>query len=111
LKAVFENGQTYSELFRNNEYMKLFLGDTCLRSSCYNCRFKKLTLNYADLTIGDLWGAKAIGIKHDDKGLCICNIITKKGNLMIDSIKNKLEISSIDESKYNIIKVKNRGLL
>ena len=39
-------------------YMNGFLDDLYLRPSCYNCQFKKLPKNYADVSIADFWGVK-----------------------------------------------------
>ncbi|MEG1661421.1 MAG: polysaccharide pyruvyl transferase family protein, partial [Clostridiales bacterium] len=35
--ATAENGQTYRALHSEDSFMKLFLGNACLRSSCHNC--------------------------------------------------------------------------
>ena len=53
MRVKFDNSEL-SEPFYNNKYMNLFLGNICLRPSCYDCHFKSL-VRPSDITIGDCW--------------------------------------------------------
>lgn len=58
----------FSELSRNNIFMKGFLADLYLRPCCYTCP-AKCGKSGSDITIGDLWGAPSIiGEDDDDRG-------------------------------------------
>lgn len=102
----FENGNKYSEIYKKNDYMmKYFLSDKFLRPSCTDCKFKKRVSSGADLIIGDLWGINKIHdiIKNDDKGMCLCNILTDKGMELIKKNHLMLDIETIPNDKYKLV--------
>lgn len=76
-----------------NFYIKAFLSNYILRSSCYECKFKTKN-RVSDITLGDLWGANSIVPQmNDDKGLSLIVINSSKGlslfNKIIDDIVYK----------------------
>lgn len=79
LAAAGKNTVLLSDIYYDNPYMKGFLSDIYLRSSCYECKCKNGE-SQSDFTIGDYWGAKEVdrGL-DDDKGLSIVMINTDKG--------------------------------
>ena len=61
----------FREPLNKNLYMRCFLGDLCLRPSCYQCPARN-GKSGSDITLGDLWGAEQICPKiDDDKGLSL----------------------------------------
>lgn len=97
---MFENDNVYSKTFRKDEFMKLFLGDICLRPSCYDCKFKELDRN-SDLTIGDAWGVENYKPHmDDDKGTSIILIHTEQGRKIFNLVKDKMiyEIADVDKA-------------
>lgn len=71
-------GDTESQVFEKDWYMKAFLANASLRSSCLECPAKRSS--GADITLGDFWGFQNIHPEVDySKGVSavICN--TQKG--------------------------------
>lgn len=61
----------FRETLNKNLYMRCFLGDLCLRPSCYQCPARN-GKSGSDITLGDLWGAEQICPEiDDDKGLSL----------------------------------------
>ena len=86
--------------------MTLYIQNSILRESCYNCRYKGKN-NFADIILGDYWG---IGEIHpelfDEQGLSAIIINSKKGKEYIEKqhiLKNTIYVESNIESieKYN----------
>lgn len=71
-------------------YLRLFLDNTTLRPSCYDCLLKKEG-GCADITLADCWNMATIGAKtpDDDKGLSLVIVNTEKGQYLWDSIGQK----------------------
>lgn len=92
------------ESSRENDYMKLFLRNYSLRSSCYQCKIKT-NGSMADITLGDLWGADTfLPEMNDDKGLSAIIVHTQKGREMLQGIADCVKIRAIEYdqvSKYN----------
>lgn len=84
--------------------MKAFLRNTILRDSCYNCHFKKRNRN-SDITLADFWGINNILPEiNDDNGTSLVIINSKKGNEILENIKDKIICKNIDFEtaiKYN----------
>lgn len=80
----------YFTKYSEDIYMKLFLSDICLRSSCYNCKFK-LGNKYSDITLGDFWKVDNYYPElNDNKGTSAVIINTDKGNLIFNGISKDL---------------------
>lgn len=77
-------------------YMKLFLSDIALRDSCYNCNFKKKH-RVSDITLADFWGInKILPEINDEKGTSLLIINSKKGEDLLEEIKEKLDIQEVE---------------
>lgn len=93
----------YSVAWRDDLYMKAFVGDLTLRPSCYDCKHKD-GRSGSDIGLGDFWGVKA---KHkeldDDKGLSLIFLYSEKGKSILEQLtsikRNKIEYD--DAIKYN----------
>ena len=86
-----KNTVSLCEVFPKNTFMKGFLADLYLRSSCYACS-AKCGKSGSDITIGDLWGAPfIIGNDDDDKGTSL--ILAYQENYIVDK---SLWIKEID---------------
>lgn len=84
-KIEFEHS-TYLDKQVNDPYMKLFLGEAILRSSCHDCKFKDMNRD-SDITLGDAWGINKIFPKmDDDKGTSVMFIHSEKGRKLAESI-------------------------
>ncbi len=85
------------KLYRDNDYMKLFLRNMILRPSCHSCQFKDINRK-SDITLGDFWSVDSIMPEmNDDKGVSIMLLHSEKGRALFDAIKDKLEVKKIDD--------------
>lgn len=78
-------GDTESQVFGKDWYMKAFLANASLRSSCLACPVKRSS--GADITLGDFWGFQNIHPESDySKGISavLCN--TQKGERAFNEI-------------------------
>lgn len=78
-------GDTESQVFEKDWYMKAFLANASLRSSCLACPVKRSS--GADITLGDFWGFQNIHPESDySKGISavLCN--TQKGERAFNEI-------------------------
>lgn len=84
-------------------FLQMFLGDFCLRPSCYECHAKKTKLS--DITIADLWGIENLSPEMDDgKGCSWVIVRSQQGKRTLEQIETKLvmkEIGYDDALRYN----------
>lgn len=90
----------YSDIYRNNTYMRGFLSDIYIRPSCYKCKCKN-GISHSDLTIADYW---AIDLSfpdfNDNKGVGLVLINTEKGKQIFDCLDMESKYSNISDAKY-----------
>ncbi len=99
MQMKFANGTEYCERNSNDPYMKGFLDNIYLRSSCYDCAFKTVQRK-ADITLADFWGVwDTLPQMYDGKGTSLVITNTEKGENIINSVSNQLEIVEADLSK------------
>lgn len=73
------NSVSFSDMHRDNPFMRLFLSDIILRPSCHDCRCKE-GKSGADITIADFWGIGYVSPEmDDDKGTSLVIVQTEKG--------------------------------
>lgn len=92
---VQKNGKTiWISRPLTNFFYDFFFSDQLLNESCNTCKLRD-TLLYTDIRLGDYWGPKYRGNLCGVSGV---TIVTKQGQLLIDSIKNqiRIEISTMD---------------
>ena len=71
-------------------YMRAFLSNASLRSSCLNCKSKRFC--GSDITLGDFWGIeKQHPEVNCEKGASAVIINTKKGETVLSGIINNIE--------------------
>lgn len=101
---TIDQKEKFTQLASQNEYMKVFLKDLCLRPSCYGCHSKSLHRN-SDITLADFWGIKNICLElYDNKGTSLVFINSKKGKEIFENIKQDIEYKEVnieEASKYN----------
>lgn len=72
-------GKHIDELHRENDFMKLFLNNVCLRPSCHKCP-ARCGRSHSDLTMADFWNVQLVTDGFSDNrgtSLVLCN--TQKG--------------------------------
>ena len=90
VELKFLNSTAYLKEFKEDPFMRLFLGNICLRPSCYECKFKALQRD-SDLTIGDAWGInKVFPELDDDRGTSVILVHSDKGQELLKSISDNL---------------------
>ncbi len=120
VKQKYANNQCESSIFTQDPFIQLFLGEICLRPSCYNCRFKDIK-RQSDITIGDSWGIENyMPEMDDDKGTSVVIAHTEKGINLINCIKDNLIIKNAEldealpptaDSRKSVLPHKNRERL
>lgn len=105
----FQNDTEYRGNLREDLFMRAFLKDVCLRSSCYDCKFKTLH-RQSDITLADFWGIqRVLPEMDDDKGTSLIFVNTLRGQAMLDKIKHKILYKAIDINEavsYNSAAIK-----
>lgn len=80
----------FSKTHREDKFMRVFLQNICLNSSCADCRYGILP-RIADLTLGDYWGvSKYHPEMDDDKGTSVVLLNTEHGVDLFNSISDKI---------------------
>ena len=89
IRLEFANGHVVEEPYLKNWFVKGFLGNLYLRSSCYHCHFKGLN-RQADITLGDAWGAENFAPNFgDDFGVSLILLNTCKGREAFNTIQDR----------------------
>ena len=100
----YSDGYEFFESKKINKYMKAFLSDKYLNSSCYDCKFKN-EFSKADLILGDFWNYKKVNLDKLDinAGLSLIVINTNRGLEFLNKIPAllKYEISKSIASGKN----------
>ena len=102
---TIEQKNKFTQLSSQNEYMKVFLKNLCLRPSCYDCHSKTLQRN-SDITLADFWGIKNVcpELYDNNKGTSLVFVNSKKGKELFEKIKDNIIYQEVDinvASKYN----------
>lgn len=96
--SVFENGinvRRYPAVA--DPYMNGFLDDIYLRPSCYDCKFKCISKEYADLTIADFWGVNKVDSElNDKKGTSLILINTLQGDRLWNQVTENFYFKEVD---------------
>lgn len=104
----FSDNQVEEKVHHNHEYIKLFLKNVCLRSSCYNCNFKGIK-RISDITLADFWGIQHEFPELDDnKGTSFVIAQTYIGKEIIKNLDNCIieEIPLEKGTRYNPLLLK-----
>lgn len=89
-------GKSYTATNREDPYIRAFVGDLCLRPSCYRCSCKGLT-RCADFTLGDYWGVwdQAPSL-NDNKGTSIVLVHSAKARALWEEISADMTVLAVD---------------
>ena len=98
----FENGSKYLMSGAVDDYFYLFLKNLILRKACYHCKYSN-EQHSTDITLADYWGInKYYPELNDEKGYSLIIVNTKKGEQLLNNIKENIDIQEIewDKAKY-----------
>lgn len=88
----FEDRKEHVKNLQEETFMKGFLSDLYLRSSCYECTGKKF-VNNTDITLADYWAVQEIHPEFDDdRGVTLILVNSKKGRHYLNLIESKMNI-------------------
>ncbi|MDD3304284.1 MAG: Coenzyme F420 hydrogenase/dehydrogenase, beta subunit C-terminal domain [Clostridia bacterium] len=86
IEIKFKDNSTYFKNAKNDAFMKGFLSNIYLRSSCHSCKFATIP-RVADITLGDYWGIGNTNPQLDnDKGTSEILVNSSKGKEIITEI-------------------------
>lgn len=75
-------------------FMRMFLRDYCLRSSCYNCVAKSIKMS--DMTIADFWGIDNVAPEmNDEKGTSLVIVRSEKGEKLFSVIERGIVFKAV----------------
>lgn len=82
-----------SKTLREDKFMRVFLQNICLNSSCVDCKYGKLP-RIADITLGDYWNIATVHPEMDDnKGSSVVLLNTDHGKALFDSVVDGMNYS------------------
>jgi hypothetical protein len=80
----------FSKTLREDKFMRVFLQNICLNTSCADCHYGKLP-RIADVTLGDYWNIASVHPEmDDDKGTSVVLLNTNHGKELFSSISDKV---------------------
>ena len=87
-----------SESYKNNIYMKVYLGNFDLRPICYECPFKSFSSG-SDLTLGDFWGIeKTYPHLYDERGVSLVIVNNERGRHALERTMMCLHECKLDDA-------------
>lgn len=102
LELVFTNSSKYMQDLQHDTYMRGFLRNLYLRSSCYHCNYRKQN-RITDITLADFWGVdNVIPGMNDHRGTSLVIVQSDKGADLLYHIDcKKIKCEYRDAIKYN----------
>lgn len=92
----YESGAHYSVKRSKDPFMRCFVGNLCLRPSCYDCQFKGIS-RASDFTLGDYWGVwSQLPDYNDGKGTSIVLIHSEKGRKIWPELGRQMRLQQVD---------------
>jgi len=89
-----------SKTLRESKFMRVFLRNLCLNTSCADCHYGKLP-RIADITLGDYWNIASVhpGM-NDDKGTSVVLLNSAQGEHLFESIRTNVRCceSSVEKA-------------
>jgi len=96
-----------SKTLREDKFMRFFLQNICLNTSCADCKYGKLP-RVADITLGDYWNIACVHPEmDDDKGTSLVLLNTERGKTLFASVADRVVLC---ESKVEYAIAGNRNI-
>lgn len=103
VKIIFRDGSSDEQTFLIKSYMKTFMSELNVRSTCSECAFKGID-RCSDLTFGDCWHIGVFQKAMDDNlGTTSVYVHSPKGSVLLDMIKNQVNMFPIDTQQEIIL--------
>lgn len=98
MKMTAQNGTVYQAIKRNDPYLRGFLANLYLRSSCHACDCKG-EKNIADIVLADCWNAKQLNVPFSlEKGVSLVLLQSEKGKALFSAVQDQLESYPLDDT-------------
>lgn len=96
LAIEFSNGDDpISETLDQNDYLRAFIGNLCLRRSCYCCPAKE-GRSGSDVTVADFWRVEEVHPElFNPSGVSAFIVHTPKGQEWLEAIKRYADVSQV----------------
>lgn len=92
MELVLDDGEKRYISTKMDDYLDAFYSNLILRPSCHSCGFKSARHD-SDLTLWDSWHAEEVlKIRKDNKGFTNIAVQSKKGNILLESARDFLDI-------------------
>ena len=99
IRFEYEDGTVYSKKNNEDPFLRAFVGDLCLRPSCYDCRFKGISRN-SDFTLADYWGIWSQLPEYDDgKGTSLVLVHSEKARHIWSELSDKLRFQAVEPAQ------------
>lgn len=90
-QVKLKNGEVKTSYNDKSVYMKSFLQDINLRTSCFQCQYSKLP-RQGDITLGDLWAAGSLNLSFEyRKGVSVVLLNNSKGEVLFQNVLSNSE--------------------
>lgn len=90
LKTISGDCFQFSKTLCKDKFMRVFLQNICLNTSCADCHYGKLP-RVADITLGDYWNIAHVHPQmDDDKGTSVVLLNTVHGRVFFDSVAERI---------------------
>lgn len=99
IRFEYPDGKVYSAPNSQDPYLRGFVGNLYLRSSCHHCQFKGIT-RQSDFTLGDYWGVwSQLPEYHDGKGTSLVLLHSEKAHSIWNDLSSELRLSKVDPNQ------------
>lgn len=98
--SLLNNKSQFSKSLLEDAFLRLFLSNICLNSSCADCHYGKMPRT-ADITLGDYWNIAEVHPKmENDKGTSVVLLNTDHGETLLSSVSGSLRLceSSLEQA-------------
>lgn len=95
IRFDYANGRHYSAGNREDPFLRCFVGNLCLRPSCYSCQFKGISRS-SDFTLGDYWGVwQQLPEFSDNKGTSLVLLHSEKARRIWKQISGEIRWKAV----------------
>ncbi|MGM9680872.1 MAG: Coenzyme F420 hydrogenase/dehydrogenase, beta subunit C-terminal domain [Eubacteriales bacterium] len=98
IRFDYEGHPSYTVQNFHDPYLRAFVGDLCLRPSCYDCKFKGIART-SDFTLADYWGIEEqVPVLHDGNGTSLVFVHSPKATSVWENIASIMRRQKVDPS-------------
>lgn len=95
VRFEYGNGVHYSARNLEDPYLRSFVGNLCLRPSCYDCQFKSVS-RCSDFTLGDYWGVwNQLPEYNDGKGTSLVLLHSEKAHILWNELQDQMQCCQV----------------